>query len=59
MKIDLGPIDYLDMDVVTEAPSWQIFLGRRQRHKEPLTTQRLADTIARWQAEQPVEAAVR
>jgi hypothetical protein len=47
MKIDLGQMFYLDMDVVAEAPSPVFFLGRRYRKFEPPTTQRLAETLER------------
>ena len=48
MNIDIGPVYDLDMEVVEEAPSPDIYLGRRLRRAEPPTTIRLAETLANW-----------
>lgn len=48
MKIDIGPVHYLDPQTIEEAPCPDIYLGRRLRRAEPPTTRRLAETLANW-----------
>ena len=53
MKIDLGEMFYLDMEIVEAAPYPDIFIGRRRRiDPGPPTTRALAEAVARWR-EQP------
>jgi hypothetical protein len=49
VKIDLGAIDYLDMEIVEEAPCPVIFIGPRCRvDPGPPTTRALAEAVAKW-----------
>jgi hypothetical protein len=48
VKIDIGPVHYLDPQTIEEAPCPDIYLGRRLRRAEPPTTRRLAETLANW-----------
>ena len=53
MKIEIGEVVYLDMDVVEEAPYPDIYIGRaRRRDPGPPTTEALARALAVWRAEQ-------
>jgi hypothetical protein len=49
VKIDLGQMFYLDMDVVEEAPYPDTFIGPRRRiDPGPPTTRALAEAVTRW-----------
>ena len=53
VKIDLGEVVILHMDIVEEAPCPEIYMGpRRRKDPGPPTTRALAEAVARWQ-EQP------
>jgi hypothetical protein len=56
MKIELGEMLFLDMEIVTEAPALEIFLGPRHRKFEPPTPERLAHTLERLRVEQALAA---
>jgi hypothetical protein len=57
IKIDLGEVVILHMDVVVEAPCPEIYIGPRRRiDPGPPTTRALADALARWQVESEAKA---
>lgn len=52
VKIDLGEVVVLHMDVVEQAPCPEIFIGPRRRiDPGPPTTPALAKALARWREE--------
>jgi hypothetical protein len=62
VKIDLGEIFYLDMEIVQATPCPEIFIGARRRiDPGPPTTRALAEAVARWREKpesKPIDGAV-